>query len=173
MCIEFYALAWPTRRVRITSLKAAFLLGFAVSAQNPRLARSSGNVLMVAVNHCGEFQQPIWSVKSRSTHTGLHNSGYRETFASSPVSYPHHRRSTLRCTFPFTGSDTDLSCSVEATWWVRCALYAGCWSDWTICPWRENSEFPYPQQKEPRSILGSPTITTLTSICIFSPYHQA
>jgi hypothetical protein len=54
----------------------------------------------------------------------------------------------------------DLSCPVGMTRWVRSTLYAGC----VVCPRRETPEFPHPQQKEPRSILGSLAVTTLTSV---------
>ena len=39
----------------------------------------------------------------------------REPFASSPISCPHRHGSVFRRTFPSTGSNTDLSCSVELT----------------------------------------------------------
>jgi hypothetical protein len=63
----------------------------------------------------------------------------------------------------------DLPCSVGMTWWVRPALYAGS----VGYPRRRNQKPPFSPQEEPRSILGSLNLTTLTNICVLWPYHQA
>jgi len=75
----------------------------------------------------------------------------------------------LAMDFPLAGSATGLPCSAEVTRSVRSALYAGR----VVYPWQRNRKPLYSLQEEPRSILGSLRVTTLTSICIFWSYDQA
>jgi len=95
---------------------------------------------------------------------------YRAAFAFSLTCCPHRPRYLLRCTFPPT---------VEGAVWIYPVPLK--WRDGLGPPCTPAALFTHDGGRmshrthciEPRSILGSSYITTLTGVCVFWPYHQA
>src|SRR5260370_39649688 len=65
--------------------------------------------------------------------------------------------------FPLAGSDVDLPCSVGMTRSVRSVLYASS----VVYPRPRTRKPRCSLPEEPRSMLGSLRLTTLTNICVF------